>query len=145
MSSLKLFLTCLIAVLLVIGTMFIGYTLFSKQDDISDISNTLNIINVMFTGLAFSAAGIAVYFQSIQLRETKKGLEESGAVQVKTLENQAKMLEIQRLQSEALIKSKQVEITAILKNSDYSYGISNEFEQEINEIIDKINQTGKST
>lgn len=145
MSSLRLFFTCVLAFILVIGIMIIGYKLFSKVDAINDISNIMNIVNVMFTGLAFSAAGIAVFFQSIQLRDTKKNLKESEVVQTKTLENQAKMLEIQRLQAEALIKSKQVEITAILKNSQYNLGISHEFEGEIEEIIAKINKTAEST
>ena len=145
MGSLRLVGTCLIAVLFVLGSMYLSYVMFAKVENLDKVLPVLNIANILFTGLAFSAAGIAVYFQSVQLKDTKKSLAEAELVQSKTMENQVKMLEIQRLQAEALIKSKQVEITAILKTSQYSLGIDNSFKQEIEEIVEKINKTAERT
>ncbi len=145
MSSLRLAGTCLIAVLFVLGSMYLSYVVFAKVENLDKILPVLNIANILFTGLAFSAAGIAVYFQSVQLKDAKKSLAEAELVQSKTMENQAKMLEIQRLQAEALIKSKQVEITAILKTSQYNLGIDHSFKQEIEEIVEQINKTAERT
>ncbi|MEC6796798.1 hypothetical protein VXS03_07045 [Photobacterium sp. S4TG1] len=145
MSSLRLMVTCVIAVFLVPGSMYLSYEFFAEVESLSKILQVLSIVNVLFTGLAFSAAGIAVYFQSIQLRDSRKGLAEAELVQSKTMENQFKMLEIQRLQAEALIKSKQVEITAILKSSQYNLSIDHKFKDEIEEIINKINKTAERT
>jgi hypothetical protein len=119
--------------------MYFGNYWFADYSGLQNTSNALNIVNVMFTGLAFSAAGIAVYIQAVQLKETRQSLKEAEEVQNQSIATQAKILEIQRLQAEALIKSKQVEITAILKSSPYSNAISPQFKAEIDEIINKIN------
>lgn len=144
MSSKKLFVICLFAIIFVIGTMTGSYLFFNSLTNIDKFEKIFAIVNVLFTGLAFSAAGIAVYFQYVQLKETKHSLKDSELTQREVLEAQAKMLEIQRLQAEALIKSKQTEITAILKSSEYNYAISREFTEEIDEILCKINSTAKS-
>ncbi|MBS9940247.1 hypothetical protein ACXP2N_23485 [Vibrio alginolyticus] len=139
MSYIKLSIVCLFVVVFVLVTMYFGNYWFADYSGLQNTSNALNIVNVMFTGLAFSAAGIAVYIQAVQLKETRKSLKEAEEVQNQSIATQAKILEIQRLQAEALIKSKQVEITAILKSSPYSNAISPQFKAEIDEIINKIN------
>lgn len=145
MSSSRLAKTCFIAVLFVLGSMYLSHFIFAEVKNLEKILPALNIANILFTGLAFSAAGIAVYFQSAQLKDAKKSLAKAELVQSKTMENQVKMLEIQRLQAAALIKSKQVEITAILKTSQYSLGIDNSFKQEIEEIVEQINKIVERT
>ena len=139
MSYIKLSIVCLFVVVFVLVTMYFGNYWFADYSGLQNTSNALNIVNVMFTGLAFSAAGIAVYIQAVQLKETRKSLKEAEEVQNQSIATQAKIIEIQRLQAEALIKSKQVEITAILKSSPYSNAISPQFKAEIDEIINKIN------
>ncbi|ELB2073869.1 hypothetical protein QQ213_004296 [Vibrio vulnificus] len=139
MSYIKLSIVCLFVVVFVLVTMYFGNYWFADYSGLQNTSNALNIVNVMFTGLAFSAAGIAVYIQAVQLKETRQSLKEAEEVQNQSIATQAKILEIQRLQAEALIKSKQVEITAILKSSPYSNAISPQFKAEIDEIINKIN------
>lgn len=139
MSYIKLSIVCLFVVVFVLGAMYFGNYWFADYSGLQKTSNALNIVNVMFTGLAFSAAGIAVYIQAVQLKETRQSLKEAEEVQNQSIATQAKMLEIQRLQAEALIKSKQVEITAILKSSQYSNALSPQFKAEIDEIINKIN------
>ncbi|TOQ56306.1 hypothetical protein CGG91_23850, partial [Vibrio parahaemolyticus] len=108
MSYFKLSAVCVAVVIFVLSAMFAGNHWFSDDPKLQDIANALNVVNVLFTGLAFSAAGIAVYIQAVQLKEARQSLKEAEKVQNKSLETQAKMLEIQRLQAEALIKSKQV-------------------------------------
>ncbi|WP_343290064.1 hypothetical protein AAIA71_29230 (plasmid) [Vibrio harveyi] len=139
MSYIKLSIVCLFVVVFVLVTMYFGNYWFADYSGLQNTSNALSIVNVMFTGLAFSAAGIAVYIQAVQLKETRQSLKEAEEVQNQSIATQAKILEIQRLQAEALIKSKQVEITAILKSSPYSNAISPQFKAEIDEIINKIN------
>ncbi|MBO2679666.1 hypothetical protein I6M56_12475 [Shewanella algae] len=139
MSYIKLSIVCLFVVVFVLVTMCFGNYWFADYSGLQNTSNALNIVNVMFTGLAFSAAGIAVYIQAVQLKETRQSLKEAEEVQNQSIATQAKILEIQKLQAEALIKSKQVEITAILKSSPYSNAISPQFKAEIDEIINKIN------
>ncbi|EHK9578180.1 hypothetical protein P0J01_004509 [Vibrio parahaemolyticus] len=139
MSYIKLLAVCAAVVVFVVSAMFAGHHLFSDTPTLQNISNALSVVNVLFTGLAFSAAGIAVYIQAVQLKEARQSLKDAGEVQNKSIETQAKILQIQRLQAEALIKSKQVEITAILESSPYNHAISPKFEAEIEEIIRKIN------
>ncbi|MFM4908668.1 hypothetical protein ACEUCM_06485 [Aeromonas dhakensis] len=138
MGNVKLSMVCVFFVFFVLAAMLLGNKLFVDTPELQHISNALNIVNVMFTGLAFSAAGIAVFIQAVQLKEARQSLKNAEYVQNQSIANQAKMLEIQRLQAEALIKSKQVEITAILDSSQYNNALSPKFKTEIEEIINKI-------
>lgn len=138
MGNVKLSMVCVFFVFFVLAAMLLGNKFFVDTPELQHISNALNIVNVMFTGLAFSAAGIAVFIQAVQLKEARQSLKNAEYVQNQSIANQAKMLEIQRLQAEALINSKQVEITAILDSSQYNNALSPKFKTEIEEIINKI-------
>ncbi|WP_431150519.1 hypothetical protein [Acidovorax facilis] len=97
-------------------------------------------VNALFTGLAFSAAGIAVYLQSLELSETRKELARSANALLDSSVVQARVLELQRLNAIASLKLKLIEIDASLDVHGKAIGES--YREKIEAIIESLEGNG---
>ncbi|MEO3988116.1 hypothetical protein [Plesiomonas shigelloides] len=120
----------------VLMIMFLTYIFLNSAPERGTFGDMFGVANALFTGLALAAAGLAVYIQSIQLKETKESIEKSEALQLGSLNTQKKILEIQRLESIVSIKLKEIEIKTLLQ--DRSRGMTSELENELKALIDRI-------
>ena len=99
-------------------------------------------VNALFTGLALSAAGIAVYLQSVELAETRKELATSAKAQLEGSKLQAKILDLQRLNAIASLKLKLIEIDASL--DVHGKAIGYDYRQKIEAIIESLETSGSA-
>ncbi|WP_045407177.1 hypothetical protein [Vibrio jasicida] len=140
----KLILLVVTSISLVMIPMVLVFLLLKDEADRGTFGDMFGVVNALFTGLALAAAGIAVYFQSVELKETKESIAESERRQTENLKAQKQLIELQKLEAIASIKLKQAEITAILQSSG-SFGMSTSFRDEINELLERIEQEAQKS
>ena len=120
----------------VLSILALTFYFLNSNPERGTFGDMFGVANALFTGFAFAAAGLAIYIQSIQLRETKESIKKAESVQLETLNTQKQILQIQRFESIASIKLKKIEVNALLYSS--SREISHDLESEIDELIEKI-------
>lgn len=127
---------------IVIAIWLISFFALRHVPERGTFGDMFGAVNALFTGLALSAAGIAVYLQSVELAETRKELARSANAQLDSSKLQAQVLELQRLNAIASLKLKLIEIDASLDVHGKAIGYS--YREKIEAIIESLEGGGSA-